>query len=154
MAIVVIKVGDSENSSYSKYDEVCKHWDVISLLARHKISAGLKGNKYFFVINVNMDSLSDTEYRQLQVKLGSAWYDKNDNFVAKKLYQVDVSQLSLIGIDGVAINTLNTEGVKRTNKQDINMTSFNNFFAAPVPYSQFIKVVKNKKTGLSLGETL
>jgi len=71
MAIVCIKIGENEPFTYKKFNELSKHGDIIDLFHRKGngqpyTSMGIKGDKEFFGLNVDLSHLSEDKIKQLK----------------------------------------------------------------------------------------
>ena len=70
MAIVCIKIGENEPSTYPKFDRLSKHLDIIDVLPRKKDkdgniinrTMGIQGDKEYLGIEVDTDDLTDEEF--------------------------------------------------------------------------------------------
>jgi len=160
--ILCVKIGENEPETYSKFNRLSKHFDIVDALPRNKTSAGIDGNKEYFIINIDTDKWTDEEYNRIRQMLREIWVDKtvvpDKNgeypFVAKRLRKMtfDSTKFKGIGITAGKLNQINANANKRRNKQIYDMTSLN--IMVKVPFSAVAKLIENKDTGQTLEEEL
>ncbi len=171
MAIVCIKIGENEPSSYHKFHKLSKHMDIIDVLPRKRDkdgnllnrTMGVKGDKEYLGLNVDMSRLSDEQFNKLRFRLRKVWEEdtgkKHEDgspimeTKAKRLYYVDLSKVPLIGLSQTTIGKINEMAVLKRKKKIYDMMKINKFHKI-IPLSLFLRVVVNKKTGQTLAEEL
>lgn len=173
MSIVCIKIGENESSNYSKFNRLSKHLDIIEVLPRKRDKSGkllnrtmgLKADKNYLGLNVNMSDLTDEEFNRVRAMLREEWQEdtgkKDDegqpifDRVEKRLRHIDLSPLKRveIGLSQTTVDNITAKANLKRTKQPINMMEINRFDIV-IPFSNFAKVVVNKKTGQTLEEEL
>lgn len=167
MSIVCIKIGENEPSSYAKFDKLSKHMDIIEVLPRKRDkqgnllnrTMGIKGDKHYLGLNVDMSSLTDEEFNQVRAMLKEEWIDSIDsvtklpNILHKRIRYIDLLKVSNIGLSQITIDKINQKGELRRTKQAIDMMEINKFDIL-VSFENFAKCVVNKETNKTLEEEL
>ena len=167
--IVCIKVGENELPTYYKFAKLSKHLDIIEVLPRkarggeHRQQA--KADREYFMLNVNTDTFTDDEFKNIRHKLREEWTEPildpqtleviGRQRIAKRLRQIDLSDASIsnIGLSKATVNKINVCADKRRSKQGYDMAAINRI-DIKVPFNMFAKVVVNKQTGQTLEEEL
>lgn len=170
MAIVCIKIGENESFTYSRFNLLTKHGDIIDILPR-KVrsnqtrlsddrSPGQEAEKSFFCLNVNLSQFSDTEFQQIRHGLTQPFLEDTGelepdnvpiyNQISKRLYYVDFALAPFLSAGTIV--SLNSEATKRRAKQSIDMRPINRMDQV-ITWPIFQQIVMNKATDKSLIDT-
>lgn len=176
MAIVCVKIGENEPSTYPKFAGLGKHLDIIEVIPRKRDkngkllehishTMGTEADKHYLGLNVDMSHLDDKEFGEMRLKLREQWdedtgeKDVNGNSIYKKIARrlrtLDLSPAKRVhlGLSNDTIVQIDTRRDLKRAKQPHNMMEVNRY-DVKIPLAKFIRVVRNKKTGQYLEEEL
>jgi len=177
MAIVCVKIGENEPDTYSSFDRMLKHLDIIDVRPTND-SLGTKADKHFFILNVDMSHLDKTEFSELRGRLSQEWTDH-----ARRLYHMDLAYATFLSTETkskILVQTSTKRSIKpavyafvtdyeelfgekppreevaaykEKLEEGFDMMTVNKF-GVVVPFSTFAAIVINKNTGQTLAEEL
>lgn len=93
--IIVLKIGDNEPTDYDKYYALRHHHDVVQVFHPDITTLGKKGDKHFFVINMDVSSLTVPEIEDVVERLSSSW-EKDGEVIAESLYYCYIPTVSFL----------------------------------------------------------
>ena len=171
MAIVCVKIGENEQSTYTKFGRLSKHLDIIEVLPRKRDAqgnllertAGVSADKEYLNINVNMDSLTDEEFELVRALLKERYEEDTGtvddsgrpifNLISKRKRYLDIPNFGdLIGFDSTRRTALEALAERRRNR--LAYDAREHHISIAIPFLLFSRVVKNKVTGQSLKDEL
>jgi len=167
MAIVCIKIGENEPSTYPKFDKLSKHLDIIEVLPRKrdkdgkiiKRTIGVQGDKEYLGIEVDMDDLTDEEFEQARALLRGQHLEEvivegrtKQNILQKRLHKIDLSKLSL---PKATLDLLAECADKRRTKQPYDLTDINKeHYKTKLPLATIFEVAIDKVQNKSIAVKL
>ncbi len=170
MTIVCIKIGENERSTYSKFDVLSRHLDIIEMLPRKRDKEGKLlmrtmgkcGDEEFLGLNVDMDKLTDEEHATVRRYLREPWEEVTGRGKepvitphAKRLRGLDLTAVkaAYLGLSKETLAKIAAKAEDRRAKKSPKMMEINDFKRV-IPFTQFAKAVVNRETGQTLEEEL
>lgn len=165
MAIVVIKIGENEPSSYAKFDKLAHHLDIVDILPRGATTIGKKGDKEFLGLNVDMSGFTQDEFEKIRAILRDEWRElsptnadslKFEQIKHKRLRTLDISpsKRSFLGLDNDTVKKIDDmRDYKRAKSASFDMSKINDFTKV-ISFENFAKTVRHKKSAKYLDEEL
>ena len=166
MALVCIKIGENEQSGYSKFDKLSKHLDIIDILPRKRdsqgqlitrTSPGVKAEKHYLTIDVpELDVLTDDEFNFVRSYIRKEWEEDSGqvdgqgfqilNKIAKRKHKLNKADMdSVLGLSQAVSDEIEACAEKRRNKQEFDISTISNSISQ-VSIKDFVKFAFNKQT--------
>ena len=169
MAIICLKIGENEPSSYAKFERLYKHLDIIEVLPRKRDAqgqlldrdAGVSGRREFLCLHVDLDALTDAQFSQYRYALRAKAFENTGGFTPegraifriahKRRYRVREVALVAILTPGDVAEVVRQAAFRRNRDVRFDLWPLNQQLqAAPLARPAFEGIVEDKTNGKTL----
>ena len=169
MAIICLKIGENEPSSYAKFGRLYQHLDIVEMLPRKRDpqgnllvrDAGIQGRREFLCLHVDLDALTDAQFSQYRYALRAKAFENTGGFTPegraifriahKRRFRVRQAALATILAPEDVAEVVRQATFRRSRDVRFDLWPLNQQLqSAPLTRTVFEGIVEDKTNGKTL----